>query len=441
MPDLYIDIYFRGMVKMVLNEYDLSFFRGINRVAHEYARRLPEQPGFKNIILFGSRLPSLTQGSFRVAGIRKNLHGPTHVSCREKFLSAANRMDRLLQKAIPRYRKVTRLAGAAARKIGAIGLSNDLYLPEGPKAGDIWLSVCSPFSSSIRKLAAKRVLICYDFNQVYHHRELGLVAPLIAPEFHPGIDVQNDEWVICISEYTRSCFLKFHPGFPQEQVFVVPLGADIAVSNPEIRSEDVLKTYGLTAERYFLTLAAGGPHKNSICIIEEFLKWNSEVSGGGDVKLVLVGSGQNYLVPLLSPAAHAAIKQGTILFTGYAPDEHLPALYENCLAFVFASLAEGFGLPPLEAMLHGAAVICSNKTSLPEVVGDAGLLFDPLNFGHLAECLNIVSTDSIFRHSLQSRGRSRAAEFTWRKSAERLMDVLTTIANTPLNPLNAASPD
>jgi alpha-1,3-rhamnosyl/mannosyltransferase len=108
-----------------------------------------------------------------------------------------------------------------------------------------------------------------------------------------------------------------------------------------------------------------------------------------------------------------------VRFLGPVTSGDLPALYSGALLFVFPSLAEGFGLPPLEAMACGAPVVCSRASSLPEVVGDAGLLFDPADTAALQAALQRALADSGLRQELRQRGQARAAQFTWRATAEQ----------------------
>ncbi len=110
-------------------------------------------------------------------------------------------------------------------------------------------------------------------------------------------------------------------------------------------------------------------------------------------------------------------------FPGYVDDADLPALYSDALAFVYPSLYEGFGLPPLEAMACGAPVICSNAASLPEVVGDAALTITPTDAGALADALRQVAAAPALRAQLSQRGQARAAQFTWRRCAQETLEI------------------
>jgi glycosyltransferase involved in cell wall biosynthesis len=112
-----------------------------------------------------------------------------------------------------------------------------------------------------------------------------------------------------------------------------------------------------------------------------------------------------------------------VVFLGYVPDEDLPALYSGADLFVFPSHYEGFGLPPLEAMACGTPVVCSNTSSLPEVVGDAAIMVDPTNVEALAEAMHRVLTDGDLRQHMREKGLARAKQFTWERCARETLAV------------------
>jgi len=115
--------------------------------------------------------------------------------------------------------------------------------------------------------------------------------------------------------------------------------------------------------------------------------------------------------------------EGEVVFLGFVPDDDLPPLYGGADLFLFPSLYEGFGLPPLEAMACGAPVICSDSSSLPEVVGDAALLVPPLEVRAWAEALRRLLGDADLRADLQARGLARAREFSWARAARATVEV------------------
>jgi glycosyltransferase involved in cell wall biosynthesis len=112
-----------------------------------------------------------------------------------------------------------------------------------------------------------------------------------------------------------------------------------------------------------------------------------------------------------------------VILTGYVPESDLPVLYSGALCFVYPSYFEGFGLPPLEAMKCGVPVIVGNRTSLPEVVGDAGILVDPFNADAIAGAMDNLISDSNLRAELSIRGLARANLFDWRETALQTLTV------------------
>jgi glycosyltransferase involved in cell wall biosynthesis len=117
-------------------------------------------------------------------------------------------------------------------------------------------------------------------------------------------------------------------------------------------------------------------------------------------------------------------------FLDFVPDDDLAALFSACEAFVFPSLYEGFGLPPLEAMAAGAPVVCSNASSLPEVVGDAALLVNPREVGEIANAIERVITDSALRDELRTKGLAQAKKFSWERAARETLAVYQRVSGS-----------
>ena len=122
-----------------------------------------------------------------------------------------------------------------------------------------------------------------------------------------------------------------------------------------------------------------------------------------------------------------------IILTGYVDDETLACLYSGALSFVYPSLYEGFGLPILEAMACGCPVICSDVASMPEVAGDAAIRIDPASPDDLAAAINLLTGDQNTRQCLIARGFARAADFTWKRTAEKTLGVFQKIASGGLS--------
>jgi glycosyltransferase involved in cell wall biosynthesis len=183
-------------------------------------------------------------------------------------------------------------------------------------------------------------------------------------------------------------------------------------------------------ERYLLTspfiLYTGNikPHKNVDRLIEAYSILRRR--GVEDVKLLIIGE-EISKYPNLRRLVHRHQLHPHVRFFGHVPDDTLAALYRLASVFVFPSLYEGFGLPPLEAMAAGAPVITSNISSLPEVVGDAALLIDPMDAAAIADAMARVLGDAALREQLICKGRERVKHFSWTRSVARTREIYAEV--------------
>src|SRR5262249_49559878 len=166
---------------------------------------------------------------------------------------------------------------------------------------------------------------------------------------------------------------------------------------------------------YVLTVGTVEPRKNHARLIEAFHR----LKQGGELPqhlLVMVG-GKGWIYDAVFATVRRLGLEAEVRWLGYVPFEDLPVLMSGAELFVYPSLYEGFGLPPLEAMACGAAVVASNTTSLPEVVGDTGLLIDPTSVDDLAAAMRCVLMDPELRRRLRHKALERAQTFTWERTA------------------------
>ncbi len=223
--------------------------------------------------------------------------------------------------------------------------------------------------------------------------------------------------VIADSEATahdlRECL-----GLGSAQISVVPLGVD-PVFRPVSRedAESVRRRYSLP-EQFLLFVGTHEPRKNLVRVVEAFGRIADEIPHA----LVLAGR-RGWKCGSLNGAVAASHARERILLPGFIPRAHLPALLTAAAGFVWPSLHEGFGLPPLEAMACGTPVLTSNAASLPEVVGDAALLANPEDTGDIASHMLTLATDDALRGTLRDKGFERARRFTWQRTAEMTVDV------------------
>jgi glycosyltransferase involved in cell wall biosynthesis len=160
------------------------------------------------------------------------------------------------------------------------------------------------------------------------------------------------------------------------------------------------------------------PHKNLDRLIEAFALLRAQHP---DLLLVLAGRKDANYERIEEEAYIAGVKN--LVFTGFVSDRKLRWLYEQCEAYVFPSLSEGFGLPGLEAMRHGAAVVSSNATCLPEIYGDAAHYFDPLDTRAMADATNEVLTDAELRKDLIKKGHAQVKKYSWKHMTEQTLEV------------------
>ena len=227
--------------------------------------------------------------------------------------------------------------------------------------------------------------------------------------------------VMTVSEASRRGIAERF-GIPLDRIVVVPEAAD-ALFRPLPRNaamHDVLQRLSIGDRRFLLYVGGISPHKNLGALLDAFAQLRRD-RVADDCRVVLVG---DYAGDVFYSAYDALQRQVQMLglgdsvhFTGYVADEDLAYLYSAAEAFVLPSLLEGFGLPVIEAMACGAPVIASRRGALPEVVGEAGILFDPDRPGELRAALQRVLSDATLRDRLRRLGPQRAAEFSWARAA------------------------
>jgi glycosyltransferase involved in cell wall biosynthesis len=193
----------------------------------------------------------------------------------------------------------------------------------------------------------------------------------------------------------------------------------------------------LIARRYQVTypflLYAGriSPHKNVVRMIEAFSALKTELERDQaypDLKLIIIGDDLSGNPDLRRTVVRSGV-QHDVRFLGFVPIEVLRIFYDEAKIFVFPSLYEGFGLPPLEAMVHGTPVVTSNVSSLPEVVGNAAVLVNPENVFEIMRALHRVLMDKPLRDRMKERGYQQAAKFSWETSVRRILEAYGQIAH------------
>src|SRR5438132_1662501 len=223
--------------------------------------------------------------------------------------------------------------------------------------------------------------------------------------------------ILTLSEFSRRDIIETYAVNP-DRVLVTPAAAPARFAPVENETElkEIRERYRIKAN-YLLSLGSLQPRKNLARLIEAYASLQKLCSNDQLPQLVFAGK-PGWLDDEIYRAAQRENRNESIKFIGYVPEKDLPALYSGAICFVYPSFFEGFGLPVLEAMQCGTAVIAGNRTSLPEVTGEAALLFDPFDSGALAEAIGRVVDKPGYREELRVKGLERARAFSWTTTAK-----------------------
>ncbi len=244
-------------------------------------------------------------------------------------------------------------------------------------------------------------------------------SPLHRFAYHRVIShaIRDSRRVIAVSEYTKGDILKLYD-IPNDKVTVTHEGIGNEFSPADhgnVRLSDGLE---LKHGSYLLYTGVWREHKNLRRLLSAFLSLAKDTL---DIDLVITGRHDPLYGEILSMPAEAGLAN-RVHFVGHVSESELIALYRNARAFVFPSLYEGFGLPPLEAMSCGTPVVSSNASSLPEVCGDAALYFDPLSEDDMRRKLAMIVKDDGLHGELSKKGLENVKRFSWKTMSERTLE-------------------
>ena len=279
---------------------------------------------------------------------------------------------------------------------------------------DIYHSPFGGFPSWTSRLPhLKRLMTVHDLIALIEPQHFH--ASTVAASRRALAQLTKDDWALCVSHSTRRDLLEHFPQVDPSKALVVPLAAASTFAPEEnpLSISDVRARYKIPKGPYFLSLCTVEPRKNVDVIIRGFTRFCEQDASRRDVCLVLVGKIIERPRAFLAALEEAGAVRDRILFTGYVDDADLPALYSGASAFVYMSRYEGFGLPPLEAMQCGVPVIAGNRSSVPEVVGDAGILLDPEDIEGLSNAMSCLLEDEAYHRHLSRAGIQRAGTFSW----------------------------
>ncbi len=217
---------------------------------------------------------------------------------------------------------------------------------------------------------------------------------------------------------------------PARKITVVPNGVGDEFSPGTAEAIAAFRAARALPERFLLFVGTLEPRKNLETLVRAYARWREHAAPGDrDVKLVLAG-GKGWFYDQIFAQVQALGLAGDVLFPGYVPAEELPNWYQAALGFVYPSRLEGFGLPVLEAMACGAAVITSRAPSLVEVAGDAAICVEALDEQALADALALLVAQEPLRAELRRRGLARAAQYSWRRTAAETIAIYEIFSRT-----------
>lgn len=239
--------------------------------------------------------------------------------------------------------------------------------------------------------------------------------------------IKQAKGILTVSEYSKKDILKFFNYFPEERIFVTPLAANSNFKPIDKKiCDDYVNSNFNVQKPYILYIGGFSTRKNVKELILAFNKVNKDLKTPH--VLLLAGSVKDEGKKLKDLVNDLNI-QDSVIFTGFIEDNILPMLYSGAEAFIYPSLYEGFGLPPLEAMSCKTAVITSNLTSIPEVTGDAAILIDPFNGNELSTALFSILSNPNYKNELALKGYERSLKFSWENTAKLTLNAYKEICS------------
>lgn len=234
------------------------------------------------------------------------------------------------------------------------------------------------------------------------------------------------DWVVTISEASRTHYVNTFPSFPADRIRVVyPCSR---FSDVERKGTAPTNRGALDPDGFWLCVGTIEPRKNQRLLVTAFASYLR--SGGRPMPLVFAG-GKGWLMEDFEEYVSALGIQDHVKLLGYVTDDEMIWLYRNCYANFYPSIFEGFGLPVLEGMQFGAATVSSNSSSMPEVAGDAAILLSPSEAAPWAQTMLMLSKNSEQRSNLRAAGRKQANTFSWDRSASDMLSIYHEAADAP----------
>ena len=234
------------------------------------------------------------------------------------------------------------------------------------------------------------------------------------------------DMIVTVSQFSKSEIITYL-GIDEKKIRIMYNGVDATRFSPSVGKVEIesLRNRLDLLSPYFLYVGTLEPRKNLVRLIAAYQALRE--TRAGDVPDLVIAGGVGWCYDEIFAQVQRSGLGDHVRFTGYVDDADLPALMKGCFAFVFPSLYEGFGLPPLEAMACGVPVLTSDTAALPEVVGEDAVLVDPESVESITDGLLRLLTDAELRQSLAERGPARARNFSWQAAADTMRDVFAEV--------------
>ena len=290
-----------------------------------------------------------------------------------------------------------------------------VYMPAGNRRLSWWYGL--PSIGTVHDLSQIHVPQKYDPLRMFY-------ATKVLPRM-----MRKLTHVISVSHSTRKDLVEY-AGVNPDRIDVIYNGAELDKFSPELRQEGkqmALQKYAIAHPYILYTARLEHPGKNHVRLLEAFAKMKED--SGLPHQLVLAGSPW-YGADAIYAAARDLGVEDSVYFIGFVPDSELPLLYAGADLFVFPSLFEGFGIPLLEAMASGTPVCASNVASIPEVVRDAGILFEPDDAEDICHTMQKIILDTPLRDDLVRRGLRQSALFSWDDSARQVYNLCRVVCSS-----------
>jgi len=299
-----------------------------------------------------------------------------------------------------------------------------IFLPRAVKKQKIDLLHCTantaPLYSPVPLVITLHDIIfleSVDFKGTTYQNLGNLYRRFIVPKV-----VKKAGLILTVSQFEKDNILR-KLNLPEAKVQVLYNGVgtqfNALYSSEEI--ESFRQHYKLPSE-YVMFLGNTAPKKNTINTIKAYAEYCLQANNNNIIPLVLLDYKQEAVIKILNEIGHPELLRH-IVFPGYIPHHKMPLMYNAAILFLYPSLRESFGLPILEAMACGVPVITSNTSSMPEIAGNAAQFVDPFNYKELANAITMLLNNDTLRNKMRQAGLVRAQAFTWKASAEKLLNI------------------